>query len=184
MPLLDSFATGRIIDVAAAIMHADFASLQRYDVERNALQLVNHRGFHPKYAELLQWIYPHSGTSCAVSLGTRRRTVIPDIESCQHELARDLLRLCGIRAMHTTPLLDRQGNLLGMCSTHWRMPHAPDAESIALFDIWTKQTADFFTKNTEITILMEEAKAQMERSRKLTRDYGHLIQMLNSVGNA
>jgi len=177
--MFDFAVTSHIVEVASAIMHADFASVQRYHPDRHALQLVNYRGFSAHCAEQLTWIYPYSGTSCAVSLSTGVRTIIPDIEHSPHDLARDVLRACGIRAMYTTPLRDTDGTLVGMCSTHWRTPHLPDDNAIQLFDIWAKQTADFLVNNTELCDLLREALTQIARNRRLTCDFAELMRLLN-----
>jgi GAF domain-containing protein len=48
----------------------------------------------------------------------------------------------GVRAVQSTPLVSRSGKLLGMLSTHYRMPHRPDEREIRLFDLLGRQAAN------------------------------------------
>jgi signal transduction histidine kinase/ActR/RegA family two-component response regulator len=134
-----------ILDMATAVMRSQFASMQLFDRSRSAageLRLLGFRGFNPAAAESWQWISPHHRTTCGMALATRRRVIVDDVMTC--ELMRDAPDLAvyldtGIRAMQTTPLVSRSGELLGMISTHWSAPHAPTQRELALFDVLAEQ---------------------------------------------
>jgi GAF domain-containing protein len=152
-----------------AIMHSDFASMQVYDLKRNALRLLTYRGLAPSAVDAWTWIYPHSGTSCAMSLTTRNRTIVTDIELCA-DLKHQPFRDCGIRAMQTTPLRIND-RLVGMVSTHWRTVHRPTDSELHLFDLWAQQTADVMVNNDDVAKLLNEAVMQIARSKKLTQEF-------------
>jgi len=44
--------------------------------------------------------------------------------------------------VQTTPLLSRNGNMVGMLSTHWRVVHEPPERALLLLDIVVRQAAD------------------------------------------
>ena len=163
--------TRHIVDVALAIMRADFASLQQYDAERKGLKLLNHHGFDPGALKDWNWVYSHSVTGCGHSLRTGRRVIVPDIETCDFltDLSRETYRRCGIRAMQITPLLAPDGHLLGMVSTHWRTPHRPENSEFDMFDVWARQTADVFTGNEEVAHLLRAASKELDRCQDLIR---------------
>jgi PAS domain-containing protein len=100
----------------------------------------------------------------ALSSGTR--VVVPDVEACDFMQGTDDLasyRLSGIRAVQSTPLLSRSGQLLGMISTHWRQPHQPSERALRLLDVLARQTADLVERSRAETALRESE----ERSRRL-----------------
>ena len=163
-----------ILDVAMAIMHSDFASMQVYDPKLHALRLLTYRGFIQSAVDTWTWVNPQSGTPCAMSLTSGRHAfIIPDIELCQ-TLKHQAFRDTGIRAMQTTPLKigDR---LVGMVSTHWRSTHQPSASELHLFDLWAQQTADVMVNNAAVAKLLDEAVTEIARSKQLTREFEQLM---------
>jgi hypothetical protein len=62
------------------------------------------------------------------ALNPKPLLVVPDVETCDFiagTSALDEHRSLGIRAVQSTPLFSRRGQLLGVISTHWRRPHEP-----------------------------------------------------------
>jgi PAS domain S-box-containing protein len=58
----------------------------------------------------------------------------------------DAYRRSGIRAVQSTPLISRSGDLLGMISTHWREPHQPTELELRTFDVLARQAADLLDR--------------------------------------
>jgi len=157
-----------ILDVAIAIMHSDFASMQLYDPNRHALRLLTYRGFDPSFASSCKWIFPHSGTSCARVLQTGERVIVADIDQCDCA-AREAFRAAGIHSMQSTPLRAPNGNLVGMASTHWRTPQNPSDWQIHVFDLWAKQTAYAIAKEMEAETLLRDAQTEIARTKRLVK---------------
>jgi len=72
-------------------------------------------------------------------------------------------RRSGIRAVQSTPLTSRSGQLLGMISTHWREPYQPAERALRLFDVLARQAADLIERIKVETALRESE----ERFRQL-----------------
>ena len=141
-----------ILDTAAAILQADFASLQMLDPERGAageLRLLGHRGFSDQAARFWEWVRPDSQTTCGRCLSTGQRVVVPDIRACGFMAGSQDLQTylrTGILAVQTTPLISRSGTLLGALSTHWREPHTPTPGELRNLDILARQAADLIDR--------------------------------------
>src|SRR5262249_46739256 len=123
----------QILDAAVAVMHSDFASLQMFYPERGELRLLAYRGFNPTAAAFWEWVRPASGSTCGLSLVTCERASVADTELSDFMVGSDDLetyRQTGIRAVQSTPLMSRDGRLLGMISTHWRSPHEPSKRDL------------------------------------------------------
>lgn len=114
------------------------ASIQVVDEERGGLRLVGSRGFHPTSAAFWELVVPDSASTCAMALAGGDRVVVPDLEAAEalagtadlHEYRRS-----GLRAVQSTPLLGRDGRVVGMISTHWRQPRKPAADELLLVDL-------------------------------------------------
>ena len=137
-----------IVDAAVTLMQSDFASMQMLYPERGTggeLRLLAFHGFNPQAASFWEWVRADSKSTCGYALRDAQRIVAHDIEICDFMADSDDQRVyleTGIRACQTTPLIARAGNVLGMLSTHWRMPYQPSALEFRLFDILAKEAAD------------------------------------------
>ena len=152
--LIQSNDTGelyeKILDAATVIMRSDFASIQMLDADRGELRLLGFRGFDPDSAKFWEWVRPASGTTCSQAMETRVRSIVADVETCGFMAGTEdlhFLRRSKIRALQSTPLLSRSGELLGMVSTHWRQPHNPGERELRLLDILARQAADLMERS-------------------------------------
>jgi GAF domain-containing protein len=120
------------------MMSSDMASVQLLDPERNQLRLLAWKGFHPQSAILWEWVYIDSASTCGLALSAGCRVVVPDIEACESLAGTadlDEYRRSNIRAVQSTPLISRSGQLLGMISTHWRKRHQPTKRALLQLDM-------------------------------------------------
>jgi PAS domain S-box-containing protein len=84
--------------------------------------------------------------------------MVPDVEASDFMAGTAALhayRQSGIRAVQSTPLVSRSGQLLGMISTHWREPHQPTERALRLFDVLARQAADLIER-TQIEAALRE----------------------------
>jgi PAS domain S-box-containing protein len=148
----------RILDAALSIMKSDMASMQIVDEKENALRLLTWRGFDAAFGETFRLNRPDTRTSCSIARRTAQRVIVPDVETCDfivHTPALEDHRKTGIRAVQSTPLVSREGRVLGMISTHWRNPHQPGEGDLRLLDMLARQAADLIERKESERILRE-----------------------------
>ena len=83
---------------------------------------------------------------------------MPDIEKSDLIIGTpdaDEYRRSGIRAVQSTPLVSRNGRLLGMISTHWREAHQPSERALRGLDILARQAADLIERSKAEAALRE-----------------------------
>jgi len=161
----------KILDTVKSIMRSDFASMQQYYPHlgaRGELKLLGFRGFSPEAAKFWSWVRADSSCTCGMALASRHRVIAPDVEKAPYmagtpDLASYLET--GIRAVQSTPLLSRRGELVGMISTHWKESHEPSARDLRLLDILSRLAADLIERKTQD----EELRRREERLRTLTQ---------------
>lgn len=138
-----------ILDVARALMRADFASLQHLVPERQALMLLAYQGFTPAAARHWEWVRADDTTACGIAMARVEAITVPDVELWELVAGTTDLehfRACGIRAILSTPLIARDGRLVGMLSTHWRHVHQPSARELRLLEVVARQAADLIER--------------------------------------
>jgi GAF domain-containing protein len=152
----------KIVDDAVALMCSNYASLQMLYPERGTggeLRLLAFRGFNPQAAKFWEWVRADSKSTCGIALRTSQRVVAPDIAVCDfmaHSEDQQVYLQTGIQACQTTPLVTRSGNIVGMISTHWRMPHQPSENDLILFDILAREAADLIQREGRKEVVRKE----------------------------
>jgi two-component sensor histidine kinase len=142
------------------------------------------RGFHPESAAFWDRIDLGSvHSSCGVAFKSGHRIIVPDVEDCEFMAGSadlDHSRLSAVRAVQSTPLISRSGDLLGMISTHWREPHHPPERSLRLFDVLARQGADLIERTraeSQIVMLAREAE---HRAKNLLATVQATVQLSHS----
>jgi PAS domain S-box-containing protein len=148
----------RLLDAAIRLMSSDMASMQTFDPERNQLRLVAWKGFHPQSAAFWECVHLDSGSTCGMAFSSGCRAVAADVETCDFMAGTadlDEYRRSNIRAVQSTPLVSRSGQLLGMISTHWRKPHRFTERALRRFDLLARQAADLLDRSKTEAALRE-----------------------------
>ena len=159
-----------ILDAALRLLRSDMATMQLYDPIHDGLTLLSSRGFDPKYIPLFNWVGRDAGTSCAVALRKGSRAVIPDIETCADIVgtpAHEPLRLCNIRSAQSTPLVSRNGTIIGMITNHWKEPHEPTESALLLIDVLARQAADLIDRGRNEELVATLAREAEHRSKNM-----------------
>ncbi len=151
----------KLLDTAVEIMHSEFASIQMLVDDgdgKKKLYLLAHRGFSDEAAEFWKWVYVSSGSTCGEALRSRRRILIPDVEDCDFMRGTEdqtTYLKTGIHGCQTTPLMSRNGKMVGMMSTHWRGPYEATERQLRFFDVLSRQAADFIERRKNEEALRE-----------------------------
>lgn len=97
---------------------------------------------------------------CGRTLRLRERVVIEDVEKdTAFEPFLPIARASGFRAVQSTPLLDHNGKVMGVISTHFSSPHRLSRSDLRRLDLCARQAADFIQRiKLEHTILESEGR--------------------------
>lgn len=110
-----------VVDKAIALTDADFGNIQILDARSFGLTIVAQRGFPDWWLEF--WSSVRAGEGCCgAALKGGGRIVVADVDRSPifaGTPALEIQRRAGVRAVQSTPLVDRAGALVGMLSTHY-----------------------------------------------------------------
>jgi PAS domain S-box-containing protein len=156
---IEDFATllTEIIAAAIEMTGADMGNIQL--LEDGALKIVAHRGFERAFLDFFSSI--HEGeAACGIAMERGERVIVEDVATSRTFGGKPSLALmlgAGARALQSTPLVTRGGDLLGRLSTFYRTPHRPADRDLRLLDILARQTADLIErKRAEGALLASE----------------------------
>jgi PAS domain S-box-containing protein len=149
---------GEILGAVMAIARAPSGNVQLFDAAAGKLVMSAHRGLTPGFVEHFQRVAVDESTSCGAAFKAGRRVVVPDTrksDTFAGTPAGVALEQAGVRAVQSTPLISRSGALLGMMSTHWKVPHRPTAHQLELIDLLARQAADLVEQKRAEAALRE-----------------------------
>lgn len=142
----------KLVAAAAKIMQSDVCTVQIFHPERGPageLQMLASVGLNEEGVKYWQWVRGNSGCTCGEVLRTGRRAIAEDVANCEFMASthdKDVLLAGGIRAGQSTPLVNRDGVLVGMISTHWGEPHRPTERQLRMLDLIARPAADLIER--------------------------------------
>ncbi len=165
-------AMNEVLTAAMTVHDANLGCLQLYDSARNDLDFFVQQGFGPAFLEHFQSVQGHEGSTYSQALNQQQRVLIEDVQlDSAFAPYRQIAADAGFQAVQSTPLMNRQGELLGILSTHFPQPYSPTERELRLLDLYARQAADYIDliRAVEIekqALLEREQAAQSENKRK------------------
>jgi len=177
-----------VLNATMTLQDADFGTVQLYNPQIRALEIVAHRGFQQNFLEYLSRVHD-SSSACGRALEERERVIIEDVETDpRFEPHRPIAALAGFRAVQSTPLFSRSGEPLGMISTHFRQVHRPSERDLRLTDLYARPAAEMIDrKRREEALLDSELRLRLalEDRERLSLDlHDNVIQSIYAIGMA
>ncbi len=141
---------------AVAIQDTDMGVISMWDPDGGQLVLGASVGFAPEILAAIERVPAGQGASGLCCLG-ENRVIVEDVEADpRFEAWRETARAAGVRAVHSTPLKTRGGELVGVLTTHFRHRHRPSQREMELVDLCAIQAVDFI-ENAQLQASLRDA---------------------------
>jgi DNA-binding response OmpR family regulator len=130
----------RVLEACVQLLGADKGTFQLYDDVAECLTLKRHVGFGPELERQYGLVAVGRDCTCGQAIRRRRRTVTENVFTDDSVAGlRDFFRLEGLTACVSTPLVGRDGKILGMLSAHFSRPHRPTDHELGMLDLYVQQ---------------------------------------------
>jgi signal transduction histidine kinase len=174
-PLLEE-----VLRSAMAMHGTEMGLLSLCEAGRDGLNVRVHSGFDERFLKMIEWV-PAGGGACGTCYADRRRVIVEDVElDPVFADYREAARMAGFRACHSTPLLTRNGNIIGVLSVHFDRPHRPSERETRLMDLYARMAADIIEnaqlhnrmqqeleERKQLLIREQEARAEAETANRM-----------------
>lgn len=153
----------KILAAAADISGTDKGNIQLFDPARGTLRIIVHQGLSVRLVEHFKedgW-----DASCGEAARQVQRLVVHDVqalEALQGTLGLEIVVEDGIRSIQCTPLLSRDGRLLGMLNNHYRRPGGPSPDALRYIDLLARQAAELVERHQVEARLAEDKRRKDE----------------------
>ena len=160
-------ALDQILAGAIELLGADMGAIRILDATRRVLKVEAHRGFKQEFLDFFREVPAASASACGRVLRSGERMVIANVEADElYAPFRPLARSAGYRAVQSTPIMSREGALLGTLATHFRSVHKPADQDLRLLDLYVRQAADIIERHkAEDTLCESEERLRLAQMR-------------------
>jgi PAS domain S-box-containing protein len=146
------------VEAAIAIAQADKGNLHVFDTGLGALIIAAQCGFESPFLEFFERV-SRKASACAAAMDTAERVIVDDVMTSGIFVGQPSQRAlleAGVRAVASTPLMSSDGDVLGVISVYFQMPHRPSERELGLIDLLARQAADYLARkrNEEITQML------------------------------
>ncbi len=123
-PTLGALLDG-VLEFALTLLRAERGNVQLADPATGALRIAAQQGFGPEFVEYFAAV-TDDRSACGRAAQQHAQVVITDVTTdpgfAPH---REIALASGFRAVQSTPLVNRAGQVVGMLSTHYPRPTTP-----------------------------------------------------------
>jgi PAS domain S-box-containing protein len=149
-------ALEEILAGAIELMGAEMGTIRILDATRGVLKIETHRGFKQDFIDTFAEVPAAGNSPCGRASQSGERMVVDDVEADElFAPFRALARAAGFRAVQSTPIMSREGALLGTLATHFRSAHKPADQDLRLLDLYVRQAADIVGRHNADDALRE-----------------------------
>ncbi len=151
-------ALDEVLDAAVTFTNTDRGTIQLISEDGNRLEIVRDRGYPPGSVFVEHFRSAGFAAGCDAARTQRRRLIIEDtsvfpglVGTADGEAAAS----SGVRAAQSTPMISRNGEMIGILSTQFRDPHRPTDDELRLVDLLAWTTAEYVSRHRADRALRE-----------------------------
>ncbi|HEU4604269.1 MAG TPA: ATP-binding protein [Steroidobacteraceae bacterium] len=142
-----SLVLKEVLEAILDLQHAERGNVQLYDAKEDSLMIVAQRGLPAEFMERFSGTRVSDDLACAQAARTRERVIIEDLQAPGlPEVLRQVSKIGHCRAVQSSPILDDNGALVGVLSTHFRDPHRLSQRDARLTDAYLRLAAEVIVK--------------------------------------
>jgi GAF domain-containing protein len=124
----------RALDGAVRLLGADFGNIQLSDPGSGSLRIAAQQGFGSEFLDYFAVVEPDE-LACGRAASRRAQTVVADVLLDPAFAAhRHIIGESGFRSVQSTPLVDPDGGVRGVVSTHFLLAQRPAAQDLLLIE--------------------------------------------------
>ena len=154
-------ALEEVLDAAVQIVGADRGIVQLLSAG-NRLRIFAQRGFNQEFLDGYCDIGLDHDTACGRTFRSGQRTIVEDVlADPQYAPYLSIAAAAGYRSVQSTPLMGRNGEVLGILSTHHAQPHRPSQRELRMLDLYARQAADCIER-VRANEALSEARSRLQ----------------------
>jgi C4-dicarboxylate-specific signal transduction histidine kinase len=130
------------LEAIISLQNADFGIVQLCNRATHSLETVVQQGFRQDFLDHFNGAHDEP-SACGRALQKKKRVIVEDVlTDPDFAFHRAIAASAGFRAVQSTPLFNRAGEIVGIISTHFKHPHRPSDRDLRFTDLYARQVAE------------------------------------------
>jgi two-component system, chemotaxis family, CheB/CheR fusion protein len=168
-------ALEHVLATAIELHSADCGLVQLIGSDGQHLRIAAQQGFDAPFLERFRFVGPDDGLACGRALRQREIVQVPDVMTDDGYASYSGVAVeAGYRAVQSSPLLDRDGHMVGVLSVHFHEPHEFSERDRQLGDVLGQQAAGVIAERAQQEKLRRLNEALNARTKELEASHGEL----------
>ena len=138
-----------VVETAIAITGAPRGSLQLVDARSGVLTIAAQRGFSESFLNYFARVSQNAPVTAAAAMRAKQRIIVEDVTKSEIFYDQPTVKVlldAGVWAVQATPLIDADGKVFGVITTHFSAPHRPQDRELRFIDLLARQTGDYLSR--------------------------------------
>jgi GAF domain-containing protein len=132
-----------LLRAAVKRMQAPLGNVQIIDWNNGYLEIIAQTGFQEEFLSRFKRVTILDPSACGRVLLQRAQVLIEDVMAdSEYAPFRDVAARAGYRSVQSTPIQSSSGAVVGVVSTHWRIPWRPSDEQLNALGMMAELTAN------------------------------------------
>src|SRR5262249_21710312 len=131
-----------------------------YDPVRRDLRIVASVGLSPEYLDRYGRVAV-GDVACGLAIEQGKPVIIGDIDTDVPSVYQEPAWAGGYRAIYSTLMASRRGEVLGTLATCFHEPHRPNNREIRLVELFARQAADFI-ENAQLKLALRQSDGRKD----------------------
>lgn len=156
-------ALDEILDAAVTFTNTDRGTVQLVSADGERMEIVRERGYPPGSAFVEHFRSEGFAQGCGAARTERQRLIIEDAATFPGLVGTAdgaATAASGVAAAQSTPMVSRNGEMIGMLSTQFREPHRPTDDELRLIDLLAWTAAEYISRHRADQALRESQERQ------------------------
>ncbi|WP_162184961.1 GAF domain-containing protein [Allokutzneria albata] len=155
-------ALPKVLAGAMSLMGTEVGNIQLLDPGRDSLVLVTQFGFGPEFLDHFA-VVDDDRSVCGRAASHCAQAVVADVrDDPAFTPHRKVFRTAGVRAVQSTPLVDKAGRMMGMISTHLPHPGRPPERDLRLMALYGQFAGEVIARHLGAPSRSDTAPAPAE----------------------
>jgi PAS domain S-box-containing protein len=183
-----NFILQEVLNTAINLINANMGTIQLMDHLTGTMKIVGSKNFGSHFLKFFESVYPGESAICGIAMARLERVIVEDITRSSIFNDPDSLKVLlneDVRAVQSTPIVSKDGNLLGIISTHFGEVHVPTERELRFMDILSKTAAEIIQrKYAEDSLKIAHGNLEFkvhERTKELYNERQRLFDVLETL---
>lgn len=164
------------------ILKADKGTIQLFDPSTGTMNIIGYKNFNPPFLEFFETVHTGEPAVSGTVMIRKKPVIVEDIAKSTIFKDSDSLQVYlneGVKSVQSTPIISKNGKLLGIISTHFCEVHHPSKRELRFIEILARQAADII-QHTQAEEELQISNIELRQTQDILKETINKLETSNA----